>query len=306
MEVEMIKGFFLRYLLMPLIVLVMAMVMKQMRKKVPKIKAKVLIVYVLLGALLLALPGFLGFSGSQFSPLWYLLAMLYYGFLGVLHVNTLKRYFKEVQRSVAFIIAFELLITISCMLLGAYLFVLIFDWLSPFEGYAVMSATSMLVFLVPLAFYYAYVQFMNIPFNIYKTWQLDPYKKAFDFDGLDFNKLMVLNIELTKNIEDGNRFRVKAKTISSGLSFGDWFFKFVDDYNHKNPGTRIQMFNENEEPYTWIFYVKKSIFHFRKYIDFDEDVTVNKIIENDVIICKRVIQHEEEHNFTFRSQNIDE
>lgn len=32
----------------------------------------------------------------------------------------------------------------------------------------------------------------------------------------------------------------------------------------------------------------------RKYIDFEEDIATNKIAENEIIICKRVIRHQEE------------
>lgn len=294
MEIAVVQSFFLRYLLMPLIVIIMAAILMQMRKRVPKIKTRKLIVYLLVAALLLAIPGFLGFTGNLFNPYWYLLAMIYYGLLGALHVNLLKSIFKDVEKSLTFIIVFETVLTVAGMLLGAYLFVYIYDWMSAYEGYAVMSATSILIFIVPLVFYYCYLQFMNIPFDIYKTWQMDPYKQPVNFDGVDFDRLMVLNIELTKNIEDGNRFRIKAKTIPEGVTFGDWFYRVIDDYNHKNPNATIKMLNENEESYSWIFYTKKSVFHFRRYIDFEQDITQNKIIENDIVICKRVIQHEEE------------
>jgi hypothetical protein len=90
-------------------------------------------------------------------------------------------------------------------------------------GYAVMAATSMLIFVVPMVFYYCYIQFISIPFDIYKTWRYSPEQKLPDFEGADFDRLMVLNVELSKNLEDSNRFRIKAKTLPTGVTFGDWF-----------------------------------------------------------------------------------
>ncbi len=292
MDILIIKSFFLKYLLLPLLAIILVVVLGYVKKKSAVIKNKTLIVYILVAALCLALPGFLGFSGNMFNPYWYLLAVIIYLFLGVLHVNLMDRYFKHPDKSNAYIILFKCLVTLICMLLGAYLFVYAFMWLSPYDGYAYMAATGMLIFIVPLSFYYCYLQFMNIPFDIYKTWQHTPGQKPVDFEGIDYNKLMVVNLELTKNIEDGNRFRIKAKSLSKGISFGDWFYRVIDDYNHRNPNNGIQLLNDEQDPYSWIFYTKKSIFHFRRFIDFEYDISDNGINENDTVICKRVMQNE--------------
>lgn len=294
MEFDNIKGIFLRYLLMPLITGIMFMVLGAIRKSRPAIKVKHIIVYTLLAAILLALPGFLGFSGSLFNPYWYLVAMFYFLGLGILHVNLMHRYFRKHFDIMWKSILFESLLSITCMLLGGYLFVMAFNWLSKGLGNPYMAASSMSTFVIPLAFYYCYIQFISIPYDIYKTWRYDPDQKPYEFKGVDFDRLMVLNVELSKNAEDVQRFNIKAKTLPTGLTFGDWFFRVVDDYNFKNMTSPIQLTDENGEPFYWIFYVKSSFFSIRKYIDFEKEITANGISENDTIICKRVIHYQEE------------
>ncbi|MDR0792034.1 MAG: TssN family type VI secretion system protein [Chitinophagaceae bacterium] len=294
MDITVIKTVFIKYLLMPLVVAVLVVVMGYIRKKVsPTIKNKTLILYVLICSLCLAIPGFLGFTGNTFNPYWYLFAMFIYLLLGILNNNLLHSYFIYEKKSLAFSILLKSLITITSMLLGGYLFFHIFNWISPFTGYGFMAATSITIFIVPLAFYYCYIRFMDIPFDIYKTWQYRPDQKAVDFDKINEGKIIVLNIELTKNIDEGKRFSINVKAIDQIVSFGDWFFSMVDAYNHKHPEAIIYLNSSENEPYSWIFYTKKSIFHFRKFIDFDNSIAGNGITENSTIYCKRVIRHEQ-------------
>lgn len=294
MEFTSIKGVFLRYLLMPLFMGIMVFVMALIRKSRPAIKIKHIIIYVLLASITIAIPGFLGFSGNLFSPYWYLLAMVFYLGIGILHVNLLHHYFRKHFDSLWKAILFEMILSITCLAVGGYLFSMIFGWISKGLGNEYLAATSAVIFLVPLLFYYCYVQFISIPFDIYKTWQYDPEQKPYNFKGVDFDRLMVLNVELSKKVDDQQRFNIKAKTLPTEITFGDWFFRVVDDYNFKNPNSPIGLIDENGVPYYWIFYVKKSFFSSRKYIDFEKDIMNNRLTENENVICKRVILHQEE------------
>lgn len=294
MEISSVKGIFLRYILMPLFAVIMMVILSAIRRSQPAIKIRTIIIYVLLCSLCLAIPGISGFTGNLFNPYWYLIAQIVYLILGIIHVNLSDRYFKKHFTSLTKSILFESVLTITCIGFGGYLFYLIFNLMSNGTGYPVMAATSIFIFAVPLVFHYCYIQLISIPVDIYKTWRYSPEQRLPDFEGADFDRLMVLNVELSKNLEDANRFRIKAKTLPTGITFGDWFYRVVDDYNHKNPNSIIHLSDQVREPYYWIFYTKKSFFSFRKYIDFDQDITQNSISENDVVICKRVIQHEEE------------
>lgn len=294
MEISSVKGIFLRYILMPLFAAIMMVILSAIRRSQPAIKIRTIIIYVLLCSLCLAIPGISGFAGNLFNPYWYLIAQIVYLILGIIHVNLSDMYFKKHFTSLTKSILFESILTITCIGFGGYLFYLIFNLMSKGTGYPIMAATSIFIFAVPLVFHYCYIQLISIPVDIYKTWRYSPEQRLPDFEGADFDRLMVLNVELSKNLEDANRFRIKAKTLPTGITFGDWFYRVVDDYNHKNPNSIIHLSDQVREPYYWIFYTKKSFFSFRKYIDFDQDITQNSISENDVVICKRVIQHEEE------------
>ncbi len=294
MEVSSVKGIFLRYLLMPLFAGVMIFIMSAIRRHKPAIKVKTIIIYLLLAGLALGIPGFLGFSGNLFSPYWYLASMVYYLVIGILHVNLLHHYFRKHFTTLWKAVLFDLVLSLTCTFVGVYLFSLAFRWMSKGLGNEYMASTSMVIFLVPLIFYYCYVQFVSIPFDIYKTWQYNPDQKPHNFQGADFDRLMVLNVELSKNAEDAQRFNIKAKTLPTGITFGDWFFRVVHDYNFKNSQSPIRMTDETGQSYFWIFYIKKSIFSFRRYIDFEKDITENQISQNETVICKRVIRHHEE------------
>lgn len=294
MELTSVKTVFFKFLLMPILMALIVVVLGAIRNATPAIKIKTIIVYFILCTFSIAIGGFLGFSGNQFSPYWYLFAMLFYLGLGILNVNLLHYYFRKHFQITWKAMLFEIILSIASLIGGAYFFSLIFQWISQDLGNPYMAATSGTIFLVPLFFYYSYIQFISIPFDIYKTWQYHPEQKPYDFKGADFDKLMVLNVELSKSPEDLQRFNIKAKTLPTEITFGDWFHRVIDDYNFKNPNTPIMLTNKAGTPYFWIFYVKKSFFSTRKYIDFERDITHNKLVENETVICKRVLNHQEE------------
>ncbi|XZF16267.1 TssN family type VI secretion system protein [Chitinophagaceae bacterium MMS25-I14] len=288
------KAIFIRYLLMPLIALLLVGIMYFINKKEAVFKNKTLIVYTLIAVLLLGLPGLGGFAGNMFCPYWYLMAQILYLAAGILHVQLLGIYFRKENRT-GYTIFFEITLTLLCIVGGAYLFTLLFNWISVYPGYAWNGATSIFIFPAPLFFYYAYLRLTDIPFEIYKVWQYDAYIQAASFDGIDFDKLMVLNLEFAKNPREGNRFTVKAKAPPE-IKLGEWFNRFIEDYNTKYPLSPIITTNEEGEPHSWIFYVKRSFFHPRRYLDFEKNITENRITEHVSVICKRVIQYEEEKN----------
>lgn len=295
-QIEFIKAFFIAHLLLPTLLVLLVFPLAFLQKKMPFIKSKEVILYILISGLVLALPGLLGFSGNMFNPYWYLLASLLYFLFGLIHINQLAKRFRGQDVPLRLSKSFEIILTVFILLFGMYLFAYIFDWLSPFKGYAYLSATASIAYLIPLFFYYSYRQFSQIPYSIYKTWSYEVNRNLIDFDGVDLKNLKVVTLELTKNIQDGNQFRIKAKTLTTGATFGDWFQKFLEDYNFKNGANTIELQQEDGTYYHWIFYTKRSFFHFRRYLDFELDMAQNKVRENEVISCRRVIENEQKMN----------
>lgn len=281
---------FLNFLLMPLIAIILAVLMNIVKKKNALISNKKLIVFVLIQSIVIALPGFLGITGSSFSPWYYLLVQILYIFLGLLFIQYYNKYFHEQVKS--YKILFQILVLVTSMALGGYLFALAFNWLSNINnGY--IAATCILTLPLPLIFYWAYVAFIDIPFEIYNVWQYPVGSSEINFDGMDFTRLMVLELEFGKQLDDVDRIKVKAKAPAS-MPFGDWVKKFIDDYNYKFVNQPIVYKNRQEEPYGWIFYVKKSFFHKKRLLDPKLSIAKNKIEEHITIISKRVIEHAEE------------
>ena len=289
----MIKTIFLQYLLMPVMVVIMSFVMRFLSKKNKLLANRQLIFFVLLSALIMAVPGLFGFIDSTFAPWLYLVSMAYYLIMGILFVQAYDHFIgKNVQR---YKILVQVTVMITIVLLGAYLFAVIYNLLHRDQvGY--IASTCLLIFFLPTIFYWTYISFINIPFEIYKVWEYPRNSQEISFDGLDFNRLMVLELEFSKRPEAEDRLRVKAKAPGN-IKLGDWFRKFIDDYNYKFPNSTIEYIRPDGSMHSWVFYYKRSFFHRRRLLDPDLTILENQIKEHIKITSKRVISNFEEKFF---------
>ncbi|OKS87556.1 TssN family type VI secretion system protein [Mucilaginibacter polytrichastri] len=278
-----VKSFFIRYLLFPVIFVVATAIMTIINKKNKLLNNKKLIVIILVTSLLLGLPGLMGFLDLQFMPWGYIICQIYYITLGILFVWLAGVYYEtELLERKGF---FFICCLIAC-LLGVFLFKLGFDWLNDLK-YGLWAASSVFVFLVPVVFWWAYIAFLNIPLEIYKIWQYPLVPADISMEHLDFNHLLVLEVNLYKHTDDAEPLKVKAKAPRN-MNFGLWFQKFIDDYNLKFPDSPIQYQHAGKESYRWIFYIKPSFFKQRQFIDPDLDIEQNNVTETFAIFAKRV------------------
>ena len=278
-----VKSFFIRYLIFPLIFVIAAAIMTIINKKNKLLSNKRLIVIILLTAVILGIPGLLGFLDLQFMPWGYLFCQLIYLALGSVYVWLAGKYHEnELLNKKGFFIFCTL---ISC-LLGVYLFKLGFDWLNNLR-YGLWAATSIFIFLLPPIFWWAYIAFMSIPLEIYKVWQYPRVPDDISMEHLNFDNLMVLELDLYKNTDDPEALKVKAKAPPN-MNFGQWFQKFIDDYNLKFPNAPVQYKVNKTDSYRWIFYIKPSFWKRRQFIDPDLNIVENKITETNTIYAKRV------------------
>jgi hypothetical protein len=278
-----VKSFFIRYLLFPLIFVITTAIITIINKKNKVLNNKRLIVILLLTAIALGLPGLLGFLDLQFMPWGYIICQIYYLALGIVYVWLAGIYYEKelLERK-----AFFFICTLIACLLGIFLFKLGFDWLNNLK-YGLWAATSVFIFLLPIVFWWAYIAFLNIPLEIYKVWQYPVTPGDINMEHLDFNKLLVLEVNLYKHTTDDEPLKVKAKAPRN-MNFGLWFQKFIDDYNLKFPDSPIQYTYGRNESYKWIFYIKPSFFKQRQFIDPDLDIEQNNITEKFAIHAKRV------------------
>jgi hypothetical protein len=281
-----VQSFFIRYLLFPIIVLISTVVLTVTNKKNQFINNKKLIVSVLLTGIILAIPGLTGFLNFSFMPWGFILCQLTYLFLGSLYVYLLTKYYAEalLKRKGFIVIA-----TLISILLSVYLFQLLFNYISQVE-FGWWGAGSIACFIVPLLFWWAYVSLLGIPSEIYKIWGYPPTPLEINMDHFDFDKLLVLELELYKRSTDLEPLKVKVKAPEN-MNFGIWFHKFIDDYNLKFAKNPIEFRNQDQEGHKWIFFIKTSFFKRNIFIDPDLDITQNGISEKMTIYAKRVSEN---------------
>lgn len=284
-----VKPIFTSYILFPLLTMIMGAVMVVLNKKNKLMSSRRLVVTVLLTSLVLAVPGFGGALGLQFMPWGYLGAQVIYLLFGILAVWLLSKHYPEVLEHRKGMLVLCAVIAVG---LGVFLFKLAFNWLNDLD-YGWLAATSALVFLVPLVFWWAYMAMLEIPSEIYTVWYYPRQAVSMDLFDVDLDKLKVLEVELFKAVNDPSPLKVKVKAPPD-MVFGAWFQKFIDDYNTKFPRAGVQFEGPEGDAYGWIFYVKPSFFKKKQFINPDISVAQNQVSEKLAIHARRVTRLEHE------------
>ncbi|RYD53146.1 MAG: hypothetical protein EOP52_03120 [Sphingobacteriales bacterium] len=274
----------MRYLLLPILAVVLAVLYGFLQKKNTLLSNRKAIFFVLLSALLIGLPGLIGFIGPYFTTGWFFGFQLLYLALGIVYVRALLR--RISTRLTRYRLGIELLVSLGVLVLGMYVFSLLFNLLSPLK-LGLWASTCTLPVLIPWLFHWSYQAFLDIPPEIYKVWHYEEAEQELDLEGLDFNRMMVLEVEFSRQATDEDLLKVKAKAPAN-VVYGDWFQKFINDYNSKFPANPVAYANEYGESYGWIFYIKPGFFRRRRFVDPDLSITENAIQEHKTIVCKRV------------------
>ncbi len=281
-----VQSFFIRFLLFPLIFIVSTAVLSIINKKNQFLNNKRLIVSVLVIGIILAIPGFLGFLNFNFMPWGYIICCIFYILTGTIFVYLLTKYYPKELLDRKIFIFFATLVS---AILSVYLYQLAFNWLSSVR-FGWWGAGSITWFFVPLMFWWAYVSLLSIPSEIYKIWKYPSTPLDINMDHVDFNKLLVLELELYKKSSDPEPLKVKVKAPEN-MNFGIWFHKFIDDYNLKFGKNPVEFRDEYQDGYRWIFFIKTSFFKRNIFIDPDLDITENGISEKMTIYAKRVTEN---------------
>ena len=120
-----------------------------------------------------------------------------------------------------------------------------------------------------------------------KVWKYNPKFNDYDFTSDTEEKLILLELELNRNLEDPENVKVKAKAPVK-LEFGHWFQLFLNDYNTKYLENPIVYKASQSEVFGWIFFTPATPLTDKKYIDPDLSILNNGLKDSSVIICKRV------------------
>ncbi|MDJ1493634.1 TssN family type VI secretion system protein [Cytophagaceae bacterium DM2B3-1] len=279
----------MKYLLLPIIALLLIIPAWLLKKKNAVLDNKTLILFVLLSGAAIGIQGLWGIIGDVFSPYYYVLAQAVYLIGGVLYVQGLARFITSKLKT--YVLITEIVVTLLVLIAGMGIFSILYNLLSPISN-GLLASSCCLAIVIPLLFYWTYLAYLHIPVDIYKIWQYNPAivdpKKL---ESVDFTKLMVLELEFGRNIQDEERIKVQAKA-QAAMNFGEWFGIFIENYNRKFPDSPIVAESEDGNPHSWIFYIQPSFFRKRKYIDPDFSIQENRIRERYTIITKRVTNNQ--------------
>jgi hypothetical protein len=209
----------------------------------------------------------------------FLLILLCFFLLGIIHLFTLKRFLPSLQTS--YQIGFTVLITLVGIIA---VFLFYYFVLTNVQN---KSLTFGLIFF-PLPFFIilAFQFFISIPGKKYKLWYYPLDQQMPDLDLLDLSKVLVIQFEFYKAPNDRDITNFKAKAPYE-MPFGQLFFIFINDYNERNPHSLIKVTDEKHQPYAWTFYKKTSKWKSPQYVDPDLSFRENLITNNDIIFCNR-------------------
>ena len=293
----MISNIFFQFLLLPLLAICMALPLFLIKRKNSLLTNKVLIVFMLVNTALIGTAGLFGFMGIKFSPWGYLAAQIIFCVMGIVFVQLYDVY---INKRVAHYKTLTLVLTVAIvMVVGGYLMATVFNLVSEVKfGY--IGATALFIFPLPLLFYRTYLALISIPVEIYDVWRYPVDGADLSLEGFDFNRLMVLKIELSKKLYDRDRLRLMVKAPDE-IQLGLWFRIFIDNYNTKNAADMIGYIDDEGLSYGWIFYYKHSFLHRRRLLDPEKSIRENLVKEHVTIIAKRVIEHSAE--VFYKSEN---
>ncbi|MCF3111403.1 TssN family type VI secretion system protein [Niabella sp. CC-SYL272] len=241
--------------------------------------------YILLYAAGFAVIGLLSwFRFLESNTQQFLFFQFFFLWLGILHVYTLNTRLKWVNEKTRWA---EVFLTLAILFIGGLCFMMTYRLFRK-DYMDLTMATAAVIFFIPLIVYYTYKQAVAIPFKILKQWHYPAHIEIAEVDEKKLRNLLVISFEFHKKGTDKHftNFRAKAPV---DMEFGELFYYFINDYNERHPSASIAYINDKGAPSGWIFFKKPKWYTlFTKYIDPERTIFINKIKENDIIICSRV------------------
>jgi hypothetical protein len=241
---------------------------------------KVLIYYTLVSLVLFGLINCIGLAASVSVQSRFLLILLGYLILGIIHIFLIKIFLEALNplKSLLFTIALTFLGVIAVLVLNY----LIFNKTSQ-----ALYTLGLVLFPLPFLFIYTLQLYLNIPEKIFKKWYYPLDHTMPNLDLLDLSRVLIIQFEFLKSTSETSNTNFKAKAPYN-MPFGELFYIFISDYNESHPQNIIEVTNIRQDPYPWVFYKRSPWWKSRKYVDPDSTFQENGIVNNDIIICQRV------------------
>ena len=284
---EIILGkFATTYLLMPLLGILFTGVLFLIAQKNQLLSDKKVIFYFLGLCILLASPALLGFVGYSFFDNFYIWLIVLYLFLGFVLATGFSTIFPAWAGKGYGV---KLLTLVALFFLSAALFSVVFNLCCELK-YGVWASTCLIAGVVPSLFLRAVQSYLAIPPEIHAVWSADMEPGVMEAETMESDKIIVVELEISKNLSDTELLSIKAKTAENAL-FGRWFKLFVHDYNIRSSLQPIVCKTDAGQSFGWIFYTP-SIWGGKRHIDPALSFAQNKIKDNAIIVAKRVMPNE--------------
>ena len=288
---EALISFFVKYLLVPLLAVVMLFVVNKLAGIKKKIQVKKVIIFVLIVVLILTLPSLFALLKNEFVWGGLVISIISYLILGIGLVYYVKSSYyaktlgfeDDLQDKAIFF-----LVLCIAMLVSAWAYYLFFNLLSTLP-YASTAMFIVLWFVIPLLYVMARDYYLKFAPVFRTPWVLksDTTDSSY-WERVDtFNLIQVtVRIKKTPDAENYSSYVVK---LPMEVPIGKWFDRFIEDQNVRFPESPILTKDENED-IGWVFYTPKwfTIPLFVRFLDPENEAYDNRIKNRQIIYIRRV------------------
>lgn len=288
---EALISFFVKYLLVPLLAVVILFVVNKLAGIKKKIQVKKVIIFVLIVVLILTLPSLFALLKNEFVWGGLVLSIISYLILGIGLVYYVKSSYyaktlgfeDDLQDKAIFF-----LVLCIAMLVSGWAYYLFFNLLSTLP-YASTAMFIVLWFVMPLLYVIArdyYLKFAPVfrtPWVVKSDATDSSYWERVD----TFNLIQVtVRIKKTPDAENYSSYVVK---LPMEVPIGKWFDRFIEDQNVRFPESPILTKDEDED-IGWVFYTPKwfTIPLFVRFLDPENEAYDNRIKNRQIIYIRRV------------------
>ncbi|MEM9718070.1 MAG: TssN family type VI secretion system protein [Bacteroidota bacterium] len=254
-----VLGIALFGVVLAILVLLTGMWLFKSQKKNRKFDKKVTRWYVFIVFILFVLVGLWGLHPQDILFFVFLAVQSSFLILGILHVWILFSYFEWPDRAQFKGETFVTLYTFLSGLLGFVLSFKLLDYFAgPNRGLEFWYIQGSVWFLLPYMMLRTFDLVMLIPRKRYYTWRFVKGCSP-QFDLSDSN-IFRISIALGRRYDSGKEgLIVQTPRFPRDGAFGDFFLKFVSDYNKRHPGAPIENLTEDSQgnKIGWNFKVRK-------------------------------------------------
>ncbi len=258
---------------------------KGIKKMISKDKKKT-ILYLLITAVTFAILSLMSIENiisKRFMPNYITLQILSLVF-GMMHVSALNNVFEWENKNKWLA---QLLFSTIVILVGSIVFLQIAGHYG-INNLHYLFLTGTFTFMLPWLFCELFDNAMKIPLAVYKKWEYPSDSIYIQPKPQELSNPTFIKLEINKEInkKKASRFMVKAP---ENMDFGNFFYHFINDYNHKHPESMIQYKPQpGNNEFGWIFYKKPRFIGTWKMVNVDQSISRNLIKENHCIVCERV------------------